>query len=239
MHTQAIDPDRLGHITLFQALDDTQRQLIIGSTRRILLQEGERLFERGQQAERFYLVVNGQIKLYRLSESGNEKIVEIMGPGKLFAEAVMFLPERRYPVSSAALTESEIYGFDIRRFLGLLESSNKLCFRMLGDLSVKLHHMINEIDSLTLQNATLRVVHFLLDHVHERNAESALVELPAPKYGIAARLSITPETLSRILHGMERDGLLRVEGAQILIADVAQLREYHRQSPFPRTGTGR
>lgn len=232
MHT--IDPRQLDAITLFRALDETQRQLIIGSTRRILLQEGERLFDRGQQAERFYLVISGQIKLFRLSESGNEKIVEIMGPGKLFAEAVMFLPERRYPVSSAALVDSEVYGFDMRLFLGLLQDSNQLCFRMLGDLSFKLHHLINEIDSLTLQNATLRVIHFLLGHIDDRDAESAVIELPAPKYGIAARLSITPETLSRILHGMERDGLLRIEGAQITVINVDHLRDYHRQSADQR-----
>lgn len=227
MHT--IDPRQLDEITLFRTLDKIQRQLIIDSTRRILLREGQRLFDQGQQAERFYWVISGQIKLYRISESGNEKIVEIMGSGKLFAEAVIFLPERRYPVSSAALVDSEVYGFHMRSFLALLQDSNDLCLRMLGDLSLKLHHLVNEIDSLTLQNATLRVVRFLLDYIEDHVAELALIHLPARKYGIAARLSITPETLSRILHGMERDGLLRVQGSQITVLDLKRLRAYGSQ----------
>ncbi len=226
MPNSVIDRRLLDDLTLFSELDGAQRQLIIDTTRRCLLKEGEYVFDMGQRAERFYLVITGQIKLFRLSEAGNEKIIEIMGPGKLFAEAVMFLPEQRYPVNAAALCDSEIYGFDMRRFLGLLYESNELCLRLMGRLSMKLHWMVNEIDRLTLQNATLRVVHFLLECLPNPKSGMSVIELPAPKYSVAARLSITPETFSRILHSMERDGLLRIHGSTIAIPDVEALRNH-------------
>jgi CRP/FNR family transcriptional regulator, dissimilatory nitrate respiration regulator len=239
VHSYAIDPNQLDDITLFSVLDETQRQSIVAGTRRIVLEEGERLFDMGQPAERFYLVISGQIKLFRLSESGNEKIIEIMGPRMLFAEAVMFFAVKRYPINAAALTASEVYGFETRRFLELLRESNDLCFDLLGKLSLKLHGMINEIDRLTLQNATSRVVHFLLELLPDRHTESAVVELPAPKYSIAALLSITPETFSRILHAMEHDGVIRVHGSTIAIPDVERLRHCHNMLPGVRSRLSR
>lgn len=239
VHSYTIDPNQLDTITLFSVLDDVQRQSIVAGTRRIVLEEGERLFDMGQPAERFYLVISGQIKLFRLSETGNEKIIEIMGPGMLFAEAVMFFAVKRYPVNAAALTACEVYGFETRRFLELLHQSNELCFDLLCKLSLKLHGMVNEIDRLTLQNATARVVHFLLELLPDRHTESAVIELPAPKYSIAALLSITPETFSRILHAMAHDGVIRIHGSTIAIPDVEQLRECHNLLPGTRSRLSR
>jgi CRP-like cAMP-binding protein len=104
---------------------------------------------------------------------------------------------------------------------------------------MKLHGMINEIDRLTLQNATARVVHFLLELLPDRHTESAVVELPAPKYSIAALLSITPETFSRILHAMENDGVIRVHGSTIAIPDVDRLRQCHNMLPGVRSRLSR
>lgn len=228
-----VDPEQVRQLHLFSPLDDPQFQQILATTRCITLDEGARLFDMGQPAERFYLLLKGQVKLFRVSPEGNEKIIELMGPGKLFAEAVAFLPEKRYPVNAAALSHSVLYSFDNNTLLNLLRGSNELCLVLLGKLSQRLHFQVNEIDKLTLQNATLRVVGYLLERLPNPRAESAVIDLAVPKQSIASRLSITPETFSRILNSLARAGIITLQGRSVGIHDTRRLREFaHQVTPL-------
>ncbi|MFO1351619.1 MAG: Crp/Fnr family transcriptional regulator [Gammaproteobacteria bacterium] len=209
------------------------------NARVLALDEGERLFDFGQPGERFFFVVAGMIKLYRVSPEGNEKIIELIGPGKLFAEAVMFMQQRHYPVSAEALRPTTLYSFDNQTFTDLLRSSNELCFALLGDLSMRLHARLNEIDYLTLQNATFRVVSYLIDALPDPKAESAVIDLNAPKQLIASQLSITPETFSRILHTLAREGIVTIHGKTIGVHNTERLRKFVHSSQISYAGSQR
>ena len=211
---------------LFSLLNDEQLTRVVNTARIIRLSEGESLFTLGQQAHYFYLVVSGQLKLFRVSEDGNEKIIEFPGPGRLFAEAVMFMDQRRYPVNASALQDSELYGFHNQTYLELLRESSELCFALFADISKRLHGLLLEIDQLTLQNATYRVVDYLTDLIPDAPTQTAIVDLAAPKQTIAARLSITPETFSRILRTMADSGIISIHGKTIGIHDYQRLKEF-------------
>lgn len=227
MTVTSVAIDRLlRRVHLFSSLDDQQLAQVKHSMRLIKLQPGERLFDFGQPAERFFLVVSGQIKLFRVSAEGNEKIIEIAGPGQLFAEAVMFMDRHHYPVCTAALEAADVLSFDNQGFVDLLRDSTDLCLRLLGDLSMRLHARVNEIDQLTLQNATFRVVNYLAELLPDTTDEDAVIDLSAPKNVIAARVSIKPETLSRILHNLARVGIIGINGKTIQVHDPVRLRKF-------------
>ncbi len=221
--------DRLMRRThLFSALDDRQFVEVRRSMRLLTLVEGERLFDFGQKAERFYMVYTGQVKLFRVSPDGNEKVIEIARPGKLFAEAVMFMERRHYPVSTAALEPSQVCSFDNRTFQELLFQSTDLCLALLADMSMRLHARLNEIDHLTLQNATYRVVHYLCELLPESDHHETVIDLTTPKNVIASQVSIKPETFSRILHNLVKDGIVTIQGRQVLVHDLERLRRFGR-----------
>lgn len=211
---------------LFSTMDERQLAELLGSVRLLELQEGERLFSLGQTAERFFMVTKGRVKIFRVSQAGNEKIIEIFGPGDLFAEAVMFFEHRHYPVNAEALESSEICAFDSQTFLNLLRSSNELCLRMLGDLSMRLHGCVHEIDYLTLQNSTFRVVNYLVAQLPPSASHKATIDLSAPKNVIASRVSIKPETFSRILHNLAHEGIIGIQGKTIQVHDIERLRRF-------------
>lgn len=223
-----LDEQLVRKVHLFSVLNDEQLATLLRHTRAIKLQENETLFELGQSAERFYLLTSGQIKVFRISEDGNEKIFEIVSPGKLFAEAVMFMQHGRYPANATALQASEVYGFENRAFSTMLQESNGLCLKLLANLSMRLHAQVNEIDNLSLQNATFRVIGYMLDLLADPRTESAVLDLVVPKQVIASRLSITPETLSRILHTMAKNDIIAINGKIIAIKSVRRLREFGR-----------
>jgi len=211
---------------LFADMSEPHLQSLVNSMQDINLDAGKALFRQGQAAERFYFVREGLVKLFRLSPEGDEKIIEIMRPGETFAEAVMFMGNQgRYPVNAEAINTSRVYAFEQKVFLNLLRESNEATFGLLGSMSRRLHMLVNQIESLTLQNATYRLVAYLLEQIPRDVKTSPEVQLTTPKGVIASRLAIQPETLSRILAKLRQGGLIEVHGNHITIRDVQALRK--------------
>ena len=185
---------------------------------------------RGDDAKRFFLVLEGQIKLSRLAMNGNEKVIEVVISGHTFAEALMFADKPAYPVSAAAIGKSRLVAVDSHAFLDLLRESTDTCFRVMGDMSMRLRRMIKEIDDLTLQSATGRVAGFLCGKSMFKGQTRVAFDLATPKGVLASRLSVKPETFSRILHNFTDQGLVRVKGGHIEILDVEGLRKHAASS---------
>ena len=224
MNSRTDDLQMLRSVYLFDALTDPQFERVLQGMTAVRLAAKQILFEFRQPAQRFYLVKTGQIKLYRLSPDGDEKVVEIIQPGKTFAEAIMFMERHVYPVNAEAIEASELYSFDMTSFVELLKDSHQTCFRLMASRSQRLHALVEEINNLTLQNATYRLVNYLLDQLPEGAVEAPAIHLATPKSVIASRLSIQPETLSRTLARLAAQGLLDVQGSNITLRDISKLR---------------
>ncbi len=216
----------LATLPVFSALKNKQRKQLLDNSHRIKLARDQMLFNMGDVAHSFYLLKKGQVKISRTAANGMEKVLEIVRPGHLFAEAVMFLDVNRYPATCVALQKSEVIGFNNQQFINLLKDSTELSMAMLADLSQRLHRKVKEIDSLTLQNATIRVINYLNGLIPNHNAVTANIELDTPKQTIASIISITPETFSRILKQLEDQQLLQIKRESIFIADIEKFRHY-------------
>ena len=220
-----INEDILHQIPLFQALDEKQFKIVLKSSHVLSMAAKSTLFEKGSTASHFYLLKSGQIKLFCLSEEGDEKVIEIINPSETFAEAIMFMPKLIYPVSAETLKNSEVYSFDMKIFRGLLESSKETCFRLLATMGKQLHSRISDINNLTLHNGTYRLVVYLLDQLPKDAIALSDIHLDTTKVIIASRLSIKPETFSRILLRLSKQGLIKVHGNDITLLDVDGLRD--------------
>jgi CRP-like cAMP-binding protein len=208
---------------LFAALSDEQLERLLQTTHVQQLDEGQLLFACRQEARHFYMVRSGSIRLYLSSPDGTEKVVHLVNPGETFAEAITFMDGQRYPLNASALGKTEVIAFSNATFREILRESTDTCFRLMADMSTWLKKQIQDIDALTLQNATLRFSNFLLHQVPPGELHDVSIELAAPKHVIASRLSIQPESFSRILRNMQKSGLIRVEGSSIHIANVEAL----------------
>jgi len=211
----------LSRMPLFEPLSGEQLERISQTAHEIHLGSGEALFSQGAPAHRFFLVIEGMIKLFLLSREGDEKVIEVITPGNSFAEAVMFMEPAGYPVYASAVGDTRLLAFENRVFLDLLEESPGLTRKLLATMSRRLHALLREIDELTLHNATYRLVAYLLQQ--DRRDES-LIDLSVPKQLVASRLSIKPETLSRILARLRERGLVQIDGEHITLLDEPGLR---------------
>jgi len=211
----------LSRMHLFEPLGAEQLERISHAAHEIQLGPAEVLFSQGEPAHQFFLVTEGLIKLFLLSREGDEKVIEVITPGNSFAEAVMFMDPAGYPVNASAVGDTRLLAFENRVFLDLLEESPALTRKLLATMSRRLHALLREIDELTLHNATYRFVTYLLQHdrMHDNR-----VDLSVPKQLVASRLSIKPETLSRILARLRERGLVQIDGERITLLDEPGLR---------------
>jgi CRP-like cAMP-binding protein len=213
----------LRHHPLFAGLDDEQLTRLLNSAHLEHLEDGQLLFASDQPARHFFLVRSGSMRLYLSTPDGAEKVLHLAAPGETFAEAITFMDGQRYPVNASALGKTEIIAFANSTFRDILGESTDTCFRLMADLSTRLKRHVSDINALTLQNASLRFTNFLLQQAPAGQQYDVSIELSAPKHVIASRLSIQPESLSRILRTMQNAGLLRVDGNLIHIPDIKKL----------------
>ena len=207
---------------MFARLDDAQIARVVQRAARIRIDEGELLFRQGDRAERFYVLMRGQIKLFRLSPAGNEKVIEIVTPCSTFAEALMFLHRPVYPVGAQALQAAEVISIDNADFARMLRESIDTCFMLMGDMSQRLRGLIREIDDLSLSSATCRVAGYLLSR---SLPDSVDFDLEVPKQTLASRLSVKPETFSRIVRSLSDQGVLAINGRRVEITDRERLEQ--------------
>lgn len=136
----------------------------------------------------------------------------------------MFLNKPTYPVSAEAVQNSEVLSFDNKTFIGVLKHNVNACFQLMGTMSQRLQWHIGEIDNLCLHNATSRLATYLLRQVPDEAEASTNVHLSIPKVVLASRLSIKHETLSRILARLRKQGLIDVQGQDIILHDLRAMR---------------
>jgi len=208
--------EALRSCVMFSELTEAQLERVRRHSHVIDMVEGESLFFQGDEATSFYLVASGRVKLYRVSPDGKEKVVEIMEAGATFAEALMFMDQPHYPVTATALGPSRVIGFNSKDFKAMLRESIDTCFLLMGTMCFRLRDLIREIDTLSLDTGTVRTVAYLLQ---QAPPDRDCFELQVAKSVIASRLSVKPETFSRILKNLHEQEIVSIEGRNVRIHD--------------------
>jgi CRP-like cAMP-binding protein len=211
---------------LFSGLDQADFDSLIKRVTNVRVEKGEILFHRGDRAEFFYFVDAGHLELNIIAPTGQKKVLEVIGPDRTFAEAVTFIGENKYPVTCEALSEAVLCQIPNQAYVDLIYNNPDACMRLLSDLSRHLHARVREIERLTVQNARDRLVSYLLEHIVETNDDEATIRVKLPRHVIASRLSITPETLSRLLRNLVEERILTIEDRVIFVHSLSRLRPY-------------
>lgn len=215
----------LAHLPLFQGLSAADVERLAAGTTRRRLRAGDALFRQGEPPTGLYAVVHGRIALTARSARGRERVTEIIGAGRSFGEAVMFL-DKPYIVAARALSDALVLHLAKDTVFAELERNPRFVRRMLAGLSAKLHATVRELDTYALGSAERRFAAWLLRAAPPAQRGAASVTLPAAKKAVASRLNLSAEHLSRILRHLAAEGLIRVHGRRLEIPDLARLRDW-------------
>lgn len=244
-------PRYLSVLPLFQEMTQTELQRLAAGCRLNRLARGDNVFRVGEPCEEFHVTVMGQIKLFAVSPAGHEKVIELVGPGNSFAEAVMFAG-RHYIINAQALTDSLLLTVSKAAVLSEIERDSRFAMRMLAGIARRLHGLVHDVEAYALHSGLQRVIGYLLRDLPEDAALPASMtgtgngcasmcgheagtardfhlSLPVSKATIASRLSLTPEYFSRVLHELESQGLIKIDKRDIYIPDPSRLASYPMQ----------
>ena len=216
----------LANLPLFKALAPAEIERIAAGTTELHVAKGDVIFRKGDPVQGFHVVVYGQVKLAFISPAGSEKVLEIVGPGMSFGEALLFA-DQPYVVTGQTLADSLLLHVARETVEAELARDPGFARKMLAGLSRRMHGLIADVEAYSLQSGRERVIGYLLRDVEDApRGQPCRVTLATSKAIVASRLNLTPEHFSRILHELVQSGLIAVDGRDIDIPDVTRLRSF-------------
>ena len=201
---------------MFSALDGAAVEALVRRCLTIRRRRGAMLFSPMEPAERLFVVLEGRVKLYKLSPGGDEQILHMYGPGNAFAEAAV-LAGGTYPAFAEAAEDCTLLAIDRRELRRAIRTNPDLAMGMLAGLSAKLHEFNRLIEELSLKEVPARLAGVLLRMADE--AGGPTFRLRQTKRELAAQIGTVAETLSRALAKLKDAGFIRVRGGEITILD--------------------
>ena len=184
---------------------------------------GELLFVQGDPVHSCFLVLDGWVKLYRLTPSGTEAVVAIFTRGQSFAEAAAFIGGK-FPASGEAVTDGRLLRIQTGHLIRLIREQPDIGLAMLASTSAHLNMLVQQIEQLKAQTGAQRVAEFLLSLCHARSGPCQ-IHLPYDKVLIAGRVGMKPETLSRAFAKLRAIGV-QIEQSEAIIDDVERLHHF-------------
>lgn len=215
--------EALARIAPFDRLADDERELLAAGARAFHFYRQEIVSHSGRPAEGLYVVVEGEVKRFLLSPAGAEKIIQLAGAGETFGEEAALLG-RAQPVTTQATRDTLLLLIPSASLRRAMTASAALNEALLGRLSERMYALIENLQLCVQRTSTQRVAHYLAQ-LAPREAKHCDIRLDSDKQTIAAQLNLTPETLSRALGRLTRDGMIRPRGRRgITLTDVGMLR---------------
>lgn len=212
---------------LFGTMQQDVVQSIVGNRAVRSYDKGAVLFQQGEAAASFFVVLDGWVKLFRMTPDGSEAVVGVFRRGETFAEAAIFLGGR-YPVSAEVVTNARLLRVDGEVLRNRICEQPDLAMSMLASASYHLKSLVEQIEQIKLLSAPQRIADFLVRLCPVRDG-SCTIELPYEKALIASRLGMKPESLSRALAKLRPLGV-SVDREQVSIVDVQLLTNFVESS---------
>ena len=202
---------------LFAGLDADTVYWLIAAAATADFPQGGLLFSQGDPADRFFVVLDGHVNLFALTESGAQSIIEVIEAGQTFAEAVMFM-NGRFPLNAQMAPGTRLLTIPAAAFLSRLGQRQDLAAHVFATLARWQRRLIRELAALKGRSPAQRVGLFLL-------ARQQSVHSPLTMSELASRIGITPESLSRIMARLRPLGVSSGRSG-ITITDSAALRQF-------------
>jgi CRP/FNR family transcriptional regulator len=213
----------LKELLFFRGLPEEQIDLLAKSMADRVYEPGEIIATENQPMRGFYLVVTGQVKLFRMTAEGKEQTIYVFGPGEPFCMCGLF-EGGRCPANAQAMERTRVLSMRAGDLERLAAREPQVMFNLLALMSRRVQSAMDLIESLSLKELPERLAVFLL-RLDRDPDEPDLVRLPMTHRELAKVVGASPEAVSRALKRMAEADLLAVSGRDIYLLDEAGLED--------------
>ncbi len=207
-------------VPIFSSLSHEEMMEVAGITAEKTFEKGEMIYSAGDKRKRLYVIHKGKVKVTRISESGKEQIIRILGPGEFLGELSLFSVD---PLTdnSEAIEKVNVCVIDGQHIKELMTKHPSISFKVMDELSKRLAKAENLIENISLRGAEKRLADMLISLGDDKGK----VVLKMSKRDLASHLGMSQETLSRKLSHFQDLRLIKLSGQrQILLLDLQGLK---------------
>lgn len=209
-------------VPIFNHLEENQMQEIAKTIQAVSYKKGEHVYHAGDQSDSLYIVNQGRIRVYRLSENGKEQVVRFLLPGDFTGELALF-NETTYDAFAEAMVETKVCMIKRSDFQDLLIKYPTISLKVLAEFSMRLSQSEKQTARFATEKVDTRIALFLAECI-EQGQEDNTITLPMSRKDLASYLGTTPETISRKFAELETKGLIIQKGnKRINIVDLDKL----------------
>ncbi len=211
----------LRSISYFSGLDEATLEALARVAARRRYDAGQMIFVEGEPCAGLFIVESGQVKIFKLSPEGREQILHIFGAGEGFND-VAILDGGPNPASVMALEPTAVLVIDRSSMMDLLERYPALSRAVIENLASRARHLVSLVEDLSLRTVIGRLAKLLLEQATD-NLERVPRGLTHAQ--MAARLGTVREVITRSLHKLEDEGIIKIERHKIMILDREALED--------------
>ncbi|WP_125763220.1 Crp/Fnr family transcriptional regulator [Levilactobacillus mulengensis] len=223
-HHESIEQELecVSQVPIFQRLSADQLTSVAQVTRPVIAKKGGTVFSTGEVSQTLYIVNVGQVRLYHLGEDGREQVLRVLNPGDFIGEIALFTDEIHSSYAEAT-KDSELCTISRASLTALIKQMPPLSMALLGALADRLKTAERQATLLAIPDALPRLAGYLQEI---SGHQSGVIDLPMSKQDLAAYLGMTPESLSRKLRQLVKDGVIETIGRrQVKVINTDQLAE--------------
>ncbi|HSD64020.1 MAG TPA: Crp/Fnr family transcriptional regulator [Ignavibacteriaceae bacterium] len=220
------DKSAVRYIPMFSELSSDQLREVTTVSSLISFKKHQLLFMEGEEYRGFFILLKGNIKIFRINKEGKETILHLIKPKQAFADTPLF-EGKSYPVSAEALEDCLLLFFNKEKFMTLLEKNPRISLRMLSGFSKRMRSLTLKVEELASMEVTSRLARFLIQEAtanHTENLPKPFVKLNVSKTTIAGYLGTITETLSRTFKKLQDENIIIVKGRKIFIKNYKKLK---------------
>jgi len=203
---------------LWEGLSPAGREQVARACPERRFRKGSTIFAPGDPPDALYVLTSGLVTLSHLSESGQESILRVFGPGDVFGELLLTVTVR--PFLATALTDCVVTAIPAKTFLHLLSAIPRIGFNFISILSRHLTEMaLDRAESShkwSLQRLALTLLKLGATHGVEKKAGTA-IDLPLTHQILADMIGTSRETVTRDLGRLKQQGVVSQRGRTFLI----------------------
>ena len=214
----------LRNFLLFSEMNDNELSDISKLLKKKKYSSEHTIFLQGEKGEKVYFLLQGKIKVVKITSDGSEQILEIINPGEVFGEVVLF-GVGGYPATTRTMEEVELYVLNRKEFRRYFKLNPEIGWGMLKVMARKLRNSQRRIENLGLRTTKGRIVSLLIDMMEEYQGNNKVI-LNFNQSELANYLGTSRETVSRTLSEFRKNDLIEKKGNKLSILDLEGLKQY-------------
>jgi len=215
----------LTRVPIFSGLTETELAFLAQRTVLRRFTAGETVFSEGEPCAGLYVVESGHVRIFKSSPGGREQVLSIEGPGGSVAELPVF-DGGNYPASVSAIDDATLLFVSKQDFQSLCLAHPQVALKVLRVVGARLRRLVSIIEELSFTTVRHRLAAFLVRLAKtsgNRSAHGITITLPANNQELASQIGTVRELVSRNLSRFQAEGMLKVEGRNVVVTDLKAL----------------